>query len=162
DRPAAAPEEEPTGMAGLWHRALENAKAGNLGILPIVVGQIFIVIFFSFKATNFFTAYNFVNIVIQMARTAMLAYGIAFLLLLGEIDLSISYVSGIGALAAAEFVLPGSGHEIPGGGLVAIAAALAICAAIGAAQGSIIAYIGVPSFVVTLAGFLIWQGVILR
>jgi len=161
DRPAPE-QKEPTGLAGLWHRGLENAKAGNLGILPIVLGEIFIVIFFSFKATNFFTAQNFVNIIIQMAGTTMLAYGIVFVLLLGEIDLSISYVSGIGALVAAEFVLPGSGHVVPGGGLVAIAIALAICAAIGAAQGSLVAFVGVPSFVVTLAGFLIWQGVILR
>jgi len=161
DRPASE-DEEPTGLAGLWHRGLENAKAGNLGVLPIVLGEIFIVVFFSFKATNFFTAQNFVNIIIQMAGTTMLAYGIVFVLLLGEIDLSISFVSGVGALVAAEFVLPDSGHEVPGGGLVAIAIALAICAAIGAAQGSIIAYVGVPSFVVTLAGYLIWQGVILR
>jgi D-xylose transport system permease protein len=161
DRPALE-DEEPTGLAGLWHRGLENAKAGNLGVLPIVLGEIFIIVFFSFKATNFFTAENFVNIIIQMAGTTMLAYGIVFVLLLGEIDLSISFVSGVGALVAAEFVLPGSGHVVPGGGLVAIAIALAICAAIGAAQGSIIAYVGVPSFVVTLAGYLIWQGVILR
>jgi D-xylose transport system permease protein len=161
DRPTPV-GEEPTGAAGLYRRALENAKAGNLGVLPIVVGEIFIVVFFAFKATNFFTAENFINIVIQMAGTTMLAYGVVFVLLLGEIDLSVSYVSGIGALVAAEFVLPGSGHVVPGGGLVAIAAAIAICAAIGAAQGSIVAYVGVPSFVVTLAGFLIWQGVILR
>jgi D-xylose transport system permease protein len=161
DRPAAE-EQEPTGLAGYYRKALDNAKSGNLGVLPIVLGEIAIVIFFTFKATNFFTAENFINIVIQMAGTTMLAYGVVFVLLLGEIDLSISYVSGVGALAAAEFVLPGSGHVIPGGGLVAIAAALAICAAIGAAQGSVVAYVGVPSFVVTLAGFLIWQGVILR
>jgi D-xylose transport system permease protein len=161
DRPAPE-DEEPRGLEGFYRRALDNVKAGNLGILPIVLGEIFIIVFFSFKATNFFTADNFVNIIIQMAGTTMLAYGVVFVLLLGEIDLSVSYVSGVGALVAAEFVLPASGHEIPGGGLVAIAAAIAICAAIGLAQGSIVAYIGVPSFVVTLAGFLIWQGVILR
>ena len=161
DRPAAE-EEEPRGLEGLYRRGIANAKAGNLGVLPIVLGEIFIVVFFTIKATNFFTAANFVNIIIQMAGTTMLAYGVVFVLLLGEIDLSISYVSGIGGLAAAEFVLPASGHVIPGGGLVAIAAAIAICAAIGAGQGSIIAYVGVPSFVVTLAGYLIWQGVILR
>jgi D-xylose transport system permease protein len=161
DRPGPE-EEEPRGPRGLYQRGLQNARAGNLGILPIVLGQIFIVVFFSFKATNFFTAPNFVNIVIQMAGTTMLAYGIVFVLLLGEIDLSISYVSGIGALVAAELVLPGSGHVIRGGGLVAIAVAIAACGAVGAAQGSIVAYIGVPSFVVTLAGFLIWQGVIVR
>ena len=163
---AAAPgspaptRDEQQGMAGLWRRTLDNMKSGNLGVLPIVVGIIFIVVFFSFKATNFFTATNFVNIIIQMAGTAMLAYGVVFVLLLGEIDLSISYVAGIGALTVAELQNPGSGHQI--NGLLAMLCAVAICAIIGVGQGSIVAYVGVPSFVVTLAGYLVWQGVILQ
>jgi len=156
----ALPEDEPTGVVGLPRRALDNLRSGNLGVLPIVLGIIFIVVFFSFKATNFFTANNFDNVIIQMAGTAMLAYGVVFVLLLGEIDLSISYVAGIGALTVAELQLPDSGHHIHG--LLAIAAAVAICAVIGAAQGSVVAFVGVPSFVVTLAGFMIWQGVILQ
>ena len=158
--PAAPAEEERTGLAGIYGRAMDNVKSGNLGVLPIVIGLIFIVVFFSFKATNFFTATNFVNIIIQMAGTAMLAYGVVFVLLLGEIDLSISYVAGIGALVVAELQLPGSGHQI--NGLLAIVCAVLICAVIGFAQGSIVARVGVPSFVVTLAGFMIWQGVILQ
>jgi len=157
--PAPAADER-QGMAGLWRRTLDNMKSGNLGVLPIVVGIIFIVVFFSFKATNFFTATNFVNIIIQMAGTAMLAYGVVFVLLLGEIDLSISYVAGIGALTVAELQNPGSGHQI--NGLLAMLCAVAICAIIGVGQGSIVAYVGVPSFVVTLAGYLVWQGVILQ
>ena len=158
--PAAPVDEEPRGLAGLWRRAMDNLKSGNLGVLPIVLGLIFIVVFFSFKATNFFTATNFVNIIIQMSGTAMLAYGVVFVLLLGEIDLSISYVAGIGALVVAELQLPGSGHQL--NGLIAMVCAVAVCAVIGFAQGSIVARVGVPSFVVTLAGFMIWQGVILQ
>jgi D-xylose transport system permease protein len=135
-------------------------RTGNLGILPIVIGLAFIVVFFSFKATNFFTADNFNNIIVQMAGLTMLAFGVVFVLLLGEIDLSIGYLSGIAALAVAEFQLPGSGHAYPG--LVAIAIAVGLCALIGGAQGSVVAKVGVPSFVVTLAGLLIWQGVILQ
>ena len=157
---AAATKTEPTGIAGLWRKTFDNLKSGNLGVLPIVLGLIFIVVFFSFKATNFFTATNFVNIIIQMAGTAMLAYGVVFVLLLGEIDLSISYVAGIGALTVAELQLPGSGHQISG--LLAMLCAVIVCAAIGLGQGSIVAYVGVPSFVVTLAGYLVWQGVILQ
>jgi D-xylose transport system permease protein len=156
----AAPLEEERGLAGLYRRAVDNVKSGNLGVLPIVVGLIFIVVFFGFKATNFFTPVNFVNILIQMAGTAMLAYGVVFVLLLGEIDLSISYVGGVGAVAVAELQLPGSGHQI--NGLLAMLAGIAICVVIGFGQGSIVARVGVPSFVVTLAGFLIWQGVILQ
>jgi D-xylose transport system permease protein len=151
---------EPGGVTSLVQRGIDNVKSGNLGVLPIVMGLVFIVVFFSFKATNFFTAVNFVNIIIQMAGTAMLAFGVVFVLLLGEIDLSISYVAGVGAVAVAELQNPGSGHEI--NGLLAMAIGVAICVVIGAAQGSIVAFVGVPSFVVTLAGFLIWQGVILQ
>jgi D-xylose transport system permease protein len=157
DRPATPePAEE---SPGFFQRAGTNLRAGNLGVIPIVVGEIAIVIFFGFKATNFFTAVNFGNIIIQMAGTTMLAYGVVFVLLLGEIDLSIGYVAGIGALVVAELQLPGSGHQL--NGLIAIVLAVLVCAVIGAGQGSIVAFVGVPSFVVTLAGYLIWQGVIL-
>jgi len=155
-----APDEELHGLAAVYRRALINVKSGNLGVLPIVLGLVFIVVFFSFKATNFFTGNNFDNIIVQMAGDAMLAFGVVFVLLLGEIDLSISYVAGIGALVVAELQLPGSGHQI--NGLLAMVAAVVVCALIGAAQGSIVAFVGVPSFVVTLAGFMIWQGVILQ
>ncbi len=160
DKPTPPPETTPAGVAGLWGRSLENLKSGNLGVLPIAIGIVFIVVFFSFKATNFFTANNFDNVIIQMAGTAMLAYGVVFVLLLGEIDLSISYVAGIGAITVAELQLPGSGHVV--NGLLAMVIAVIVCALIGLLQGSIVAFVGVPSFVVTLAGFLIWQGVILQ
>jgi D-xylose transport system permease protein len=156
----APQEEEPRGLAGLYRRGIDNVKSGNLGVLPIALGLVFIVVFFSFKATNFFTANNFSNIIVQMAGTAMLAYGVVFVLLLGEIDLSISYVAGIGAITVAELQLPGSGHVV--NGLLAMVIAVAVCGVIGLVQGSIVAFVGVPSFVVTLAGFLIWQGVILQ
>ena len=152
--------EEVEAPSGLWGRAYDNLRTGNLGVLPIVIGLAFIVVFFSFKATNFFTADNFNNIIVQMAGLTMLAFGVVFVLLLGEIDLSIGYLSGIAALAVAEFQLPGSGHAYPG--VVAIAIAVALCAFIGGVQGSVVAKVGVPSFVVTLAGLLIWQGVILQ
>ncbi len=95
-----------------------------------------------------------------MTGVTMLAFGVVFVLLLGEIDLSIGYLSGIAALTVAELQLPGSNHDYPG--LVAIAIAVGVCAAIGGIQGSVVALVGVPSFVVTLAGLLIWQGVILQ
>ncbi len=157
--PGTPVPEDAEKRPGLWERMTLNIRTGNIGIVPIVVGELFIVVFFGFTATNFFTAVNFGNIIVQMAGTTMLAYGVVFVLLLGEIDLSIGYVAGIGALTVAELQLPGSGHQISG--LLAIPIAIAVCAVIGAAQGSIIAYVGVPSFVVTLAGYLIWQGVIL-
>jgi len=164
------PEQQEAAAAqpSIWRRALDDLRTGNLGVLPIVIGLLFIVIFFSFKANNFFTADNFNNIIVQTAGTCMLAFGVVFVLLLGEIDLSIGYLSGLAAVAVAELQLQGTDHDWPFGiiapisGLLAIPIAIAIAAALGSAQGTIVAKIGVPSFVVTLAGLLIFQGVILQ
>ena len=95
-----------------------------------------------------------------MAPIATIAFGVVFVLLLGEIDLSVGYVGGIAGMTVAELQLPGSSHQLPG--LVAILLAVLVGVAIGAFQGSFVAFLGVPSFVVTLAGNLAWQGVILR
>ncbi len=158
--PPLEEEELPGGLRGVRERAWLNLRTGNLGAIPIIVGEVVVVMIFAFTATNFFTSVNFVNLIEQTAGTAMLAYGVVFVLLLGEIDLSIGYLAGIGALVVAELQLPGSKYQMSG--LLAMLLAVVVCAAIGGAQGSIVAFVGVPSFVVTLAGFLIWQGVILN
>ncbi|HEU5245092.1 MAG TPA: hypothetical protein VFU33_11885, partial [Gaiellaceae bacterium] len=158
--PPLEEEQLPDGIRGVWERAWLNLRTGNLGPVPLIVGQVAVVIIFGFTATNFFTSVNFVNLITETAGTAMLAYGVVFVLLLGEIDLSIGYLAGIGALIVAELQLPGSKWQV--NGLLAILAAVAVVALIGGVQGSIVAFVGVPSFVVTLAGFLIWQGVILN
>ena len=140
--------------------AFDNLKAGEIGSLPALIGLAAIVIVFSLTEPQgtFFTAVNFNNVISQMSGTVMLAYGVVFVLLLGEIDLSISFVSGVAGVIVAELQLPGSGHKLPG--LLAIVLAIAAGALIGAFQGSVIALIGVSSFSVTLAGFIAWQGVI--
>jgi D-xylose transport system permease protein len=158
--PPLEEEQLPTGLRGAWERTKLNVRTGNLGAVPLIVGEIAVVIVFGFTATNFFTSTNFVNMITQTAGTCMLAYGVVFVLLLGEIDLSIGFLAGIGALVVAELQLPGSSWQM--NGLLAMLVAVAVCAAIGGVQGSIVAFVGVPSFVVTLAGFLIWQGVLLN
>jgi D-xylose transport system permease protein len=154
---AATSGAEPVNES-FFGRLLDNIRAGNLGSWPVLIGLVFIVIFFSFKANNFLSPGNFSNIITQMAGVTLLAYGVVFVLLIGEIDLSISYVSGVGGVVVAQLTLAESGHQVPG--LVAIFLAVAACVAIGAFQGSFVAFIGVPAFVVTLAGYQIWQGVI--
>ena len=151
-------EEHP----GLVQRIRDNVKSGNLGVLPVVVGEVAIVALLRLHARRTSSRRrNFINIIVQMAGVTMLAYGVVFVLLLGEIDLSIGYLSGIAALAVAEFQLAGSSHDYPG--MIAIALAIAHHRrSIGLGQGTIVAKVGVPSFVVTLAGLLIWQGVILH
>jgi D-xylose transport system permease protein len=148
-----APPEESLGTR-IW----ENLKGGNLGSLPVITALAIIVILFSFWAPNFWSPSNFNNIVVQMAGVTMLAYGVVFVLLLGEIDLSIAYLSGFTGVICAELQAPGSGHVLPG--ILPIVVALAMATAIGAFQGSFVAIIGVPAFVVTLAGLLAWQGAI--
>ena len=158
--PPLEEEQLPTGLRGAWERTKLNVRTGNLGAVPLIVGEIAVVVVFGLTATNFFTSTNFVNLITQTAGTCMLAYGVVFVLLLGEIDLSIGFLAGIGALVVAELQLPGGSWQM--NGLLAMLLAVAVCTLIGGVQGSIVAFVGVPSFVVTLAGFLIWQGVILN
>jgi D-xylose transport system permease protein len=155
---AAATEQ--AGVAAALRARWEAFKGGEVGSLPVIVGIIAITAFFTAKTDIFFTAVNFSNLIGQMAGVTVIAVGIVFVLLIGEIDLSVGYVSGIASVAVAELQVAGSSHDYPG--LVAIALAILIGAAIGAVQGSIIALLGVPSFVVTLAGLLICQGMIIN
>jgi D-xylose transport system permease protein len=162
----AAPREvqqaavEGDGVAAAGRRYLERLKAGDVGSLPVVIGMAAIVAFFTAQSSNFFTAINFTNLLVQMAATTLIAIGVVFALLLAEIDLSIGFVSGMAGVAVAWLQDPGTSHELPG--LVAIAIALLLAAGIGIFQGSFVAFLGVPSFVVTLAGLIAWQGVIIR
>jgi D-xylose transport system permease protein len=142
-----------------WERVRLNVRTGNLGNAPVLIALGFVILYFSLTATNWFTPVNFTNLIGQLAGVCMLAYGVVFVLLIGEIDLSVAFVSGIAGVVVAELQLP-TGAHLPG--LVCILLALLATTAIGAFQGSFVAFLGVPSFVVTLAGFLIWQGVILR
>jgi D-xylose transport system permease protein len=138
----------------------EAFKGGDVGSAPVIVGIIAITIFFTAKSPIFFTAVNFQNLIGQMAGVTVIAVGIVFVLLIGEIDLSVGYLSGLCSVAVAEFQLAGSSHDYPG--LVAIAIAILVGAGYGALQGSIVAFVGVPSFVVTLAGLLIAEGLIIN
>src|SRR5262245_61930793 len=147
-------------LAEILRARWEAIKGGDVGFLPVLVGIIAIAIFFTLKTNIFFTAVNFSNLIQQMAGTTVIAIGIVFVLLIGEIDLSVGYVSGLASVVVAEMQLPGSGHDFPG--LIAMAIAIGVGAVYGLAQGSIIAYVGVPSFVVTLAGLLIAQGLIIK
>lgn len=152
---APAPQSIGAAVRGWWVKL----RAGDLGSLPIILGLLLIVVIFQTKNSNFVTAGNFVNLIVQMAGFTVIAIGVVFVLLLGEIDLSIGFVSGVCGVITAELVLDGKSYQVPG--LVAILAAVALGALIGLVQGAIIVKVGIPSFVVTLAGLLAWQGVVL-
>ena len=153
------PPEESNSVGAIARRKWESWKAGDVGVMPVVLGLCVIVAFFYSQNENFLTAGNFTNLMVQMAAVTTIAIGVVFVLLLGEIDLSIGYVSGIAGVVTAKLQFPDGSWETTG--IVAIIVAVIVTALIGLFQGSFVAIIGVPSFVVTLAGLLFWQGVIL-
>jgi len=150
--------EEPETLRHYVDRWWTGVRGGELGLLPILIGLAAIAIYFQSRNSNFLTAANFVNLITQMSWIVVIGMGIVFVLLLGEIDLSIGYVSGVAGVIAALLVFQ-DGNEIPVG--LALALALGAGAAIGTLHGLIITKVGVPSFVVTLAGLLAWNGVVL-
>jgi D-xylose transport system permease protein len=160
----AAPVGVPGGPAGesltdYARRWWAGVRTGDLGSLPIIVGLILIAIIFQTQNDRFLTSGNFVNLIVQMAAITVIGMGIVFVLLLGEIDLSVGYVSGVAGVATALLMTPDGHNQF--GAIPAIVVALVIGLSIGVLQGLIITKIGVPSFVVTLAGLLGWNGVVL-
>ena len=154
--PPDAPARDTLGAyAARWWT---DVKAGDLGSLPIIVGLIIIAIVFQTANSNFLTAGNFVNLIVQSAAYALVAMGIVFVLLLGEIDLSVGYVSGVAGVLIALLLTP-DGNVMPT--FLAVLIALSAGAAIGVFQGTLVTKLGIPSFVVTLAGLLAWNGVVL-
>jgi D-xylose transport system permease protein len=154
---AVAPELLATSLSEYLRGGLARVRGGESGVLPVVGGLLLISALFQSLNSHFLTSGNLVNLLIQGAVYMLLAMGEVYALLLGEIDLSIGFVSGIGGTVTAELVKQSTGWPW----WAAILVALLVCAAIGAAQGTIITRIGLPSFVVTLAGLLGFQGVLL-
>jgi D-xylose transport system permease protein len=163
--PEAAKAEVPPELVaqtfGEYARAyVSRVRNGGAGVLPVVVGLIAIMVVFEVISPNhvFLSAGNLVNLFEQSSVFMVLAMAETFALLLGEIDLSVGYVGACGAVIAAQLVQPVTTNWP---WWAAILAALAFCAGVGAIQGTIITRLGIPSFIVTLAGFLIFNGVML-
>ena len=152
-----APEAVAASLPEYLRLGLARIRGGDSGVLPVVGGIMLISALFQTLNGNFLTAGNLVNLLIQGAVFMLLAMGQVFPLLLGEIDLSIGFVSGIGGTVMATLVKESTGWPW----WAAILAGLLVCAFIGAVQGTIITRVGLPSFVVTLAGLLGFQGVML-
>jgi D-xylose transport system permease protein len=156
--PPGSPEASTDTVAGYLRTWWQGVRAGELGSLPIIVGLVAIVITFTILEDNFLTERNFTNLLLQMAAVATIAIGVVFVLLIGEIDLSVAFVSAVGGVVMTLLLRP----ENPGWPWwLAIGVALLCTTAIGFVQALVITKAGVPSFVVTLAGLLIWSGVVL-
>jgi D-xylose transport system permease protein len=139
---------------------LSRIRSGDSGILPVILGLVVMTVVFEAISPHnvFLSAVNVVNLFQQSAVFMVLAMGEIFALLLGEIDLSIGYVGAVGAAIAVQLVQPTT-TRWPW--WAAIIAALLVCGAIGAVQGSLITRLRLSSLIVTLAGLLIWNGVML-
>ena len=135
-------------------------RGGDSGVLPVVLALVVIVIVFQAISPNhvFLSAGNIVNLFQQSSYFMVFAMAEIFVLLLGEIDLSIGYVGPVGAVIAVQLVQP-STTNWPW--LPAVIVALIACAVIGAVQGTLVTRLRLPSFIVTLAGLLIFNGVLL-
>ena len=139
-------------------RWVDNVRSGEIGSLPVVLALIVIAIIFQSQNDKFLSAQNLTNLIVQMAPIATISLGIVFVLLIGEIDLSVGAVSGVGGIVIARLILP-DGNELPW--YLAIAIALVLAVAIGGVHGFFVARLGVPSLIVTLSTLFIGTGVVL-
>jgi D-xylose transport system permease protein len=149
-------EVDAEGLAGLWSRFTRRVREGELGSLPVIIGLVIIWTVFAVAEDNFLTAGNLTNLMLQIVGLGIIATGVVMVLLLGEIDLSVGIVSG---LAASVMAVLSVKQDWPG--WLAIIAALLVGLGAGLFQGFFITFFRVPSFVVTLAGLLGFQGLLL-
>ncbi|WP_084957803.1 sugar ABC transporter permease [Thermoactinospora rubra] len=135
---------------------VDRVRGGDLGALPAVLGLVVLTVVFSAFQPIFFSPGNFANLLTQGAVYVVIAMGLIFVLLLGEIDLSAGFTSGVCA-AVLAITLTNMGWPW----YASVVAAMITGAVIGLVLGTLVAKIGIPSFVVTLAAFIAFQGVVL-
>lgn len=135
-----------------------NVKAGDIGSLPVLLGLAVITVIFQLQNDRFLSAQNLTNLIVQMAPIAVISTGIVFVLLIGEIDLSVGAMSGVGGVLIARLLIP-DGNEV--NVVVAIGIAALVALTVGFVQGLFVAKLGVPSLIVSLAALFIGTGVVL-
>lgn len=136
---------------------LRRVRGGDMGSLPAILGLVFLFIVFGVANERFTSALNLANLVTQAGSICVLAMGLVFVLLIGDIDLSAGVAGGVSACAMGLTIV---NHGWPW--WAAILAGIASGAVIGLAIGVLCAKLGIPSFVVTLGFFLGLQGVTLK
>jgi D-xylose transport system permease protein len=155
ESPPAAPADAPAEAAPA--AALRRLTEGELGSLRVLILLAVVWTIFGIAHDRFLTAGNLTNLTLQVAAVATISIGVVLVLLLGEIDLSVGAVSGLaGAVTATLSVKHGWSAT------TAILAGLASGALIGVFQGFVATRLEIPTFVVTLAGLLAWQGALLQ
>jgi len=159
DAPIAAdvpPELQAQSLGQYLRASWLRVRGGNSGVLPVVLAIVVVAIAFQIANSKFLSAQNLVNLFEQSSIYMLLAIAEIFALLLGEIDLSTGLVMGLGSVVVAELVQP-AGADWPW--WAAIIVTLLACCAIGFIQGTLVARLRMPSFIVTLGGLLILEGV---
>src|SRR5579859_3893664 len=157
---SAAAEVPPELLAqslGQYLRAwLQRIRGGDSGVLPVLLGIIVVAVAFQVANGKFLSPQNLVNLFEQSTIYMLLAIAEIFALLLGEIDLSVGLVMGLASVVVAELVQP-AGANLPW--WVAIIVTLIASCGVGAIQGTLVSRLKMPSFIVTLGGLLILEGV---
>lgn len=148
--------QDAPGLKGAWAGFRRRLSQGELGSLPVIVGLSLIWLIFYVANERFLSAVNLTNLMLQIAAMGTISAGIVLVLLLGEIDLSAGAVSGLSAAVMAILNVKHGWGPVP-----SLLAGLATGAGIGLFHGLWITRFRVPSFVVTLAGLLGWQGALL-
>jgi D-xylose transport system permease protein len=158
DLTAAAPDVLADSLGDYLRAWGRRIRSGESGALPIIVGLIVIIIFFQVERSRFDSSINLVNLLQQSSIYVLLGLAEVFALVLSEIDLSVGYVLGIGGFVIAE--TNASPVNFPW--WLAILSGLAATSAFGLVQGNLITRLHVPSFVVTLAGLLVAEGLVIE
>ncbi len=151
--------EVPTPSASLvtaFHEYVSKVKAGDIGSLPAVLGLIALCGVFTSISSFFLTPLNFANLLTQSAGVMVIAMGLIFVLLLGEIDLSAGFAAGVTGISLVLLIVD---YGWPW--WAAFIASLVIGIILGALIGFLVAVVRIPSFVVTLGAFLAYQGLLL-
>jgi D-xylose transport system permease protein len=152
--PAAAQDHDARSARS---ETLRRFIQGDLASLRVVLGLAVIWVIFQSQNDRFLSAENLTNLMLQITAVGLISIGVVYVLLLGEIDLSVGAVSGLAAAAVAVLNVKHGWNPY-----LAIAAGVLVGTAIGLLQGALFSRFGIPSFVVTLAGLLAWQGALLQ
>jgi len=147
--PAAAQSVARTTIGRLWRRI----SSGEVGSLPVILGLVLIWAVFDFLNPNFLSPRNLTNLTVQITDIGIVSTGIVLVLLLGEIDLSVGSVYGLGSAVMAVLNVKYGWSAVP-----AVAAGVLTGTVIGTLHGFWFTRFRIPSFVVTLAGLLAWLG----
>lgn len=155
DQGAFALDNTTRSLGDVWRDTRARYRSGDLGSLPAILAIVALVAIFGFaRSETFLSARNFGNLVEQASGVIVIAMAVTFVLLLGEIDLAAGFTAGISAAVLATRL-----QHWPLWSSVLLAALVAT--ALGMFTGFMVAKVGIPSFVVTLANFLSFQGILL-